>query len=337
MRFSLFLVAILLACAALLPGCRHAAKREVVIYTSVDQVYSEPILRAFEQESGIKVKAVYDVESAKTTGLTTRLIAEKQTPRADVFWNNEFANTLLLREKGILTPYRSPAAADLPAQYRDAAGYWAGMGGRARILIVNTRKLTSSQYPSSIFDLLDPKWPANAVGLAYPLFGTTATHAAALYATMGEKKARAFYARLKQRGVRTVDGNSVVCNQVANGQFAWGITDTDDALGAMKRGAPVAIIVPDQQTTGAFVIPGTVAAIAGAPHPAEGKALIDFLVSRHTEERLLASGGCQFSLRADASSPDWVMAPIKPLRVELSAVQQQMPRAIKDLRAIFTR
>ena len=40
---------------------------EVVIYTSVDQVYSEPVLDKFEEETGIKVKAVYDVETAMTT------------------------------------------------------------------------------------------------------------------------------------------------------------------------------------------------------------------------------------------------------------------------------
>ena len=40
---------------------------EVVIYTSVDQIYSEPVLEKFEGETGIKVKAVYDVEAALAT------------------------------------------------------------------------------------------------------------------------------------------------------------------------------------------------------------------------------------------------------------------------------
>ena len=61
--------------------------REVVIYTSVDQVFSEPILNGFEKAKGIKVKAVYDVEASKTAGLVNRLIAEKDRPKCDVFWN----------------------------------------------------------------------------------------------------------------------------------------------------------------------------------------------------------------------------------------------------------
>ncbi len=56
-------------------------KRSVVVYTSVDQVYSEPVFRDFENTTGIKVLAVYDVEATKTTGLVNRLIAEKNYPK----------------------------------------------------------------------------------------------------------------------------------------------------------------------------------------------------------------------------------------------------------------
>lgn len=40
-------------------------KNEVVIYTSVDQVFSSKILKEFEEETGIHVKAVYDTEASK--------------------------------------------------------------------------------------------------------------------------------------------------------------------------------------------------------------------------------------------------------------------------------
>jgi len=60
----------------------------VVVYTSVDQVYSEPVIRAFEKRTGILVLPVYDVEASKTTGLVNRLIAERGRPQADVFWKS---------------------------------------------------------------------------------------------------------------------------------------------------------------------------------------------------------------------------------------------------------
>ena len=61
----------------------------VVVYVSEDQIFSEPILKDFEKEAGIQIKAVYDTEEAKSTGAMNRLIAEKNNPQADVYWANE--------------------------------------------------------------------------------------------------------------------------------------------------------------------------------------------------------------------------------------------------------
>jgi hypothetical protein len=87
-------------------------------------------------KTGIKVNAVYDVEAAKTTGLVNRLIAEASNPQADVFWNGEFAQTILLKEKGILAPYESPSAADIPSQFRDRDNCWTGEGAGRSIRAV---------------------------------------------------------------------------------------------------------------------------------------------------------------------------------------------------------
>ena len=101
----------LLILAIFLTGCskeQPAAQQEVVVYTSLDKVFSQPILEGFERKTGIKVKAVYDSEATKTTGLVNRLIAEKDSPRADAFWNSETGRTIVLKQKGVLAPYKSP-------------------------------------------------------------------------------------------------------------------------------------------------------------------------------------------------------------------------------------
>ncbi len=117
-----------------------AAQQEVIVYTSLDKVFSQPILEEFERKTSIKVKAVYDSEATKTTGLVNRLIAEKDSPRADVFWNSETGRTIVLKKKGILASYKSPSAADIPSTFKDRDGYWTGFGARCRLfdlLLVN--------------------------------------------------------------------------------------------------------------------------------------------------------------------------------------------------------
>lgn len=319
---------------------KTSPKKTVVVYTSVDQVYSEPVFRDFENQTGITVLPVYDVEATKTTGLVNRLIAERNRPQADVFWSGEFGQTLLLKNESILAAYSSPSAADLPRQFRDPDDYWTGFGGRARVFIVNTDKLTPDQYPYSVNDMLDSRYPGNTVGIAYPMFGTAATHAAALYSYLGTKKARDFFTTMSQRQVRVVDGNSVVRDLVADGQLAFGLTDTDDACGAVERGKPVVIIVPDQQPgeMGTLVIPNTVAMIAGSPHPSEAKTFIDYVLDRKTEDSLVSSGWIQIPSRdVPTKTACMNITGIKVMDISYQNVYTGIPATQKDLIEIFIR
>ena len=90
------------------------AGRAVTVYVSTDRVFSEPILREYEKQSGVTVNAVYDTEETKSTGLANRLLAEKARPQADVFWSNEPVRTLVLKSRDVLAPYRSPSAKGIP-------------------------------------------------------------------------------------------------------------------------------------------------------------------------------------------------------------------------------
>ena len=81
-------------------GQAPASGQQVVVYTSVDQNFAEPILAEFEAASGIDVQPVFDVEAAKTTGLVNRIIAEKDRPQADVWWSGECAQTIDLARLG---------------------------------------------------------------------------------------------------------------------------------------------------------------------------------------------------------------------------------------------
>lgn len=333
------LIGLLLASG--LAGCGAPAPvREVVIYTSVDQVFAEPELKRFESESGVQVKAVYDVEATKTTGLVNRLIAEKERPLADVFWSGEFIQTLLLQEKGVLQPYHSPNAETIPAIYKDPAGYWAGFAGRMRVLLVNTRLLSPEKYPQSAGDLLNPAYPAQQVGMANPLFGTTLTHAAALYALWGPQKGRAFFQSLKERGIQVVDGNSVVRDMVVSGQLALGMLDSDDACGALEKKAPAAIIIPDQGGTGdipgTLVIPNTVAVIAGAPHLAEARLLVDYLLRPQTEQDLAQSGWSHIPLHPGVQPTGcYPNGGVKDMGISLRDIYSQLEVVRKDLSELF--
>ena len=322
----------------LLVLCSAAFSAEVVVYTSVDQVFSEPIFKAYEKETGNRVKAVYDVEASKTTGLVNRLIAEKKRPKCDVFWNGEIGKTIVLKKEGVLTPYVSPSALDIPKQFMDKDNCWTGFGARARVLVYNTDMLSEKDLPSSIFELTDSKWKGK-FAMAYPLFGTTATHMAAMYAGLGEAKTQAFLKDLKANDAVIVDGNSVVRDMVVEGRLPIGLTDTDDVNVAIQSGKHVKILYPDKGGIGTLLIPNTVALIKGAPHETQGKAFIDYLLSRDVESKLSFSEAAQMPLRDGVKTPAHVPAytSITPMNVDYYQVSDNMKPSAIFCQQLFVR
>src|SRR3989338_6031405 len=253
------------------------AGNEIVVYTSEDKIFSEPVLQTFEKKTGIKVRAIYDTEETKSTGLVNRLVAEKDNPQADVFWSGDPARPALLEFKGIITPYFSSTAADIPKSYKDEDGHWTGFSARARILLYNTNLVSMDEKPLSIFDLTKPVLRGQ-VAIANPLFGTTSIHMAALFIILVDEKAKKFMNDLKANGVKIVSSNSEVRRLVARGEVKVGITDTDDANVAIKEGSAVKIVYPDQSGMGTLIMPNMVCLIKNSTNLDNGKKLIDYLV-----------------------------------------------------------
>ena len=322
----------------MLAGCTKTDQQEVVIYTSVDQIFSEPVLNDFEKNTGIKVKAVYDVEASKTVGLVNRLLTEKEHPRCDVFWNSEVGRTIFLKQKGLFIPYASPSAKDIPSQFKDKNAYWTGFAARARVLVYNTNLLQSSDLPKSIFELTEPQWKGK-VALGYPVFGTTATHIAALYANLGQEKTEKFLKDLKANEVVIVNGNSVVRDMVVEGQLPIGFTDTDDVNVAIQAGKPVKMLYPDRDGLGTLLIPNTVALLKDGPHPEEGKRLINYLLSKEVESKLAFCESAQMPVRDGVTTPPHVpcFSSIKAMEVDYYDIARNIEKSDRFCQSLFIR
>jgi len=317
-KFSLLLVMILL-----LFSCNKQSD-EVVVYTTVDQVFSEPVLKKFEAETGIKVKAVYDTEETKSTGVLNRLIAEKNHPRADVFWSGDPVRTLVLKEKGITAPYLSPNAQGIPEEFIDPEHHWTGFSARARVLIYNKKRLPDSLVPHSIFQLTDSAFKGQ-VAVANPLFGTTTFHIAALFTVLGDEKAKKFMSQLKNNQVIIASGNGDVKKRVLQGEIACGLTDTDDAFEAMKESDDSAYLFLDQEGMGTLVMPNMLSMIKDAPNPGNATKLIDFLLRKDTEE-MLAESCAQMPLHKGVKTPRNIpsLDQIKPMKIDYQLTARKL-------------
>lgn len=323
MKLAIALTVALVACKSSSP--------EVVVYTSVDQPFSQPVFEAFEAKTGIKVRAVYDTEETKSTGVVNRLIAEANSPQTDVFWSNDPVRPFLLVKRGMVMPYVSPNAAGIPAPFKATDGTWTGIAARARVLLVNRNKVRPDEKPRSIRDLVDPKWKGQTA-IANPLFGTTTMHVAALFAHWGDDKANAFLAAIRANDFRMASSNGEVKRLVASGEVAFGLTDIDDADEAVRAGAPVDIVFLDQDGEGTPIMPTVVVLMKGAPHAETARQLVDYLLSAETEAQMTESA--HMPLRAGVGVPSTAIAvdKLRAFPMDYARVAETMERIQPTLR-----
>ena len=326
----------MLVLALFLAGLGLAQDRKVVVYVSLDEEHARTILEAFERSSGIKVQPLFDTEDNKTVGMVGRIIAEKASPVADVYWNNECAQTLRLKSQGLLQAYISPNAASIPDHYKDAEGYWTGFAARARVLVWNKTMLSEAELPQRLSDFADPKFRGK-VAMAKPLTGTTLTHAGVLYARNGAAPTENLLKEFIANGVRFERGNGQVARIVSEGVVACGLTDTDDVSVKQREGLPVGMKFLDQGAgdAGTLVIPNSVMILKGAPHLAEAKVLVDALLSMETEAQLARGASAQIPLHPGVPGPEGVPTEFSSMKVDFAAAAREIDNHKLDLERMF--
>jgi iron(III) transport system substrate-binding protein len=316
-----------------LTGCdrRNGPGGEVVVvYTSVDDPVARPIFEDFTRRTGIRVEIRTDTEANKSAGQAARLEAEKSNPKADVWWGNEVFRTIRLADAGVLAAYESPSSTDIPSLFKDPDHRWAGSGLRARVIGVHVSPGERAVNPLpnySVEDLVRPELKGK-IAIANPRAGTTSGHVAALYVLWGEPKAQAFFRGLRDNGVKVLGGNGDVAVEVSKGTVWVGLTDNDDVANAIREGASIQAVLPDQKTYGTLTIPCTAALVAGAKHPEVAKKLIDHLLSAETEKRMIDAKFAHYSVRSP--SPE-----LKSMQVDYREVAKILPQASNDAHAIL--
>ncbi len=287
-------------------GVFNGRAKETVAYCAQDQVYAEPIFKEFEKQTGIRVRPLFDSEAVKTVGLANRLLAERSHPQCDVFWGNEEMRTRQLAAQGVFRPENG----------------WAAFGYRSRRLVINTNLLAITSAPRSLLELTNAAWRGK-VALAYPQFGTTATHFHALRQLWGDAAWQAWCKALAANKPFLVDGNSVVVSLVGKGQAALGLTDSDDIASGAREHFPLAALPMGEET---LLIPNTVGITRQAPHGAAAQRLLTYLQSPEVVQMLVKAealeGGSSTEVRVPTLKVDWeaLLRDLEPTTAKLNRI-----------------
>lgn len=287
----------------------RSQSERVTAYCAQDQEYAEITFRGFEKATGINVRPVFDNEAVKTVGLANRLVAERTHPRCDVFWGNEEMRTRQLAAQNA---------------FRETNG-WAAFGYRSRRMVINTNRLSLASAPRSLLDLTNETWRGK-VALAYPQFGTTATHFHALRQYWGNECWQSWCRALAANKPFLVDGNSEVVKVVGRGEAWIGLTDSDDIAAGQHEGLAVVTVPMTEET---LLIPNTVGVVRGAPHPEAAQRLCEYLQRRDVVQQLVAAHALEGLSASDVSTPT--------LKVNWEALLRDLEGTTTELNRIFLR
>ncbi|MEC8559431.1 MAG: ABC transporter substrate-binding protein [Planctomycetota bacterium] len=321
-----------------LAGCSGPEEGpEVVVYVSADEYVARPILDRFERDTGIRVRALYDTEATKTTGLVSRIRAERNRPQADLFWSSECFRMIELQQDGLLGRF-PPASLErmnrtVPDAWCSSTGSWVAFAPRARVLVYAPDRLDPRELPGGWEALADPEW-AGRVAMADPRFGTTAGHFGAMHVAWGEDRFTDWIAGLARNRTAVLrSGNAGVVEGVASGEYDLGMTDTDDVWAARSRGLGVDLVYLRHEAdpvprAGTLLIPNTVGLVSGGANPESARILAEWLASADVERLLMESPSRNIPLRLDPGE----LAVEDPLQVDLEAAATRLGPAL-DLAA----
>ena len=175
-------------------------ENELNIYTAMEDEQLEDYLSEFRSlYPNVKINITRD-----TTGvITSKLLAEKENPKADLIWGLSAISLLSLDQQNILEPF-SPEGVDrvLP-EFKDSANppKWVGIDAWEAAFLVNKEVLASNNIadiPTSYYDLLDPKYKG-LIAMSNPSSsGTAFITVSGILQLMGEEKGWDYLTKLNE-------------------------------------------------------------------------------------------------------------------------------------------
>jgi iron(III) transport system substrate-binding protein len=276
MRLMTSCMGVLALAAAAAAGPATAADH-VVLYSANDDTVNKLVAEGFKKETGMTVNVV----STGSGVLFRRIASEQGNPQADVVWG---VSSALLKQNGkFFQPYAVKGREAVPPEYRDPNNLWIGTNLQVVTINQNTKAIDPASGPKTWQDLLDAKWkgkiaytdPANS-GFSYAAATTLLTYWGDNDAAWSKFSSLVANAKILNRSTLVFDGNG-------SGEYPLGISLEYAGYLWAQNGAPVKVTYP---TEGTVALAEGAAVLKGAPQADAGRALIDYLAAKSTQEML---------------------------------------------------
>lgn len=315
-RLIAFTMSILLLSVAGCGGGGESAsgggkKSNLVVYTAIETDYLQDHLDLFKKEHpDINLELVRDSSGV----IISRLLAEKDNPKADVIWGLSVDSLILFEEERMLEGYTPKGAEELIPIFSDQKNdpkKWTGIAAYMTTISVNKveMKKLGLPIPKSYSDLIDPKYKG-LISMPNPASSGTGflTVSGLLQLFENEDKGWEYLDKLHENiGVYTHSGSKPAV-EAATGEFPIGISFDGRSIKQEESGAPLVTIFPKEGS--GWTLEAN-ALVKKENIKDEAKVFLDWANSKSAMEsynKQFAITGIDLGKKAPASYPDDPMA-----------------------------
>lgn len=292
---ALLVVMVLTGCGEAQVDYTVPEDQKLVIYTSHKHEVYEPIIREFEEQTGIWIQ----VKTGGTKQVLNSINESYYYGDTDIMFGGGIE--MLESYQHCFTPYITKETCDLKSTYTSSQGTWTPFTELPIVIIYNPKLVREKEAPKDWTDLFLPQWkgkiafanPENS-GTSYTILSGLAQYYDTDISTFMDHFA-------EQLDYRTTENSLSVITDVEDGYSLIGITLEETALKHIKEGEDLAIVYPE---SGVLCVPDGIALVRNAPHEENAKAFIDFCASYPVQNHIVQEA-YRRSVRKDVVLPDF--------------------------------
>ena len=183
-------------------------------------------------------------------------------------------------------PYKSPNVGNVAPAFRDEEGYWTGVSVVVVGFLVNNDRLADKglEMPETWADLADPAYKDELMASNPNTSGTAYTTVSGILQVMGEEGGWEFLDKMYANIPFLEKSGSAPGKKALAGEYAIGIVPDPHSSLITNPDAPLTTIFP---TDGVLAWPSPVSIVAGAKHPKNAEAFVDWCLSPEGQKVLM--------------------------------------------------
>ncbi len=307
---------------------------EVNLYSARKEKLIKTLLDRFTAETGIQVNLV----TGKADALLKRLASEGKNSPADLLITTDAGRLHRAKSARVTQGFGSPILdAVIPASFRDPEGHWYGLSLRARPIMYVNGRVDPGQL-STYEALAEPAWKKRiCIRSSGNIYNQSLV--ASMIASDGTEATEAWARGLVENFARPPRGGdrdqikaaaAGLCDiAIANTYYLAGMLQSKDA-GQREAAGKLAVFWPNQQGRGTHVNVSGVALTGSARHKQNAIRLVEFLVSKESQQWYARVNG-EYPVRRDVPVFDILRAwgDFKMDTVNLSRLGELNPQALR--------